>query len=93
MNTLICIDTILCVTLPLYLGIHITSYGNIEEEVRQQVARANKVAGCLNDVIWRNKHLRQDTKVRIYRTTVRPIMTYTSETRRQRQSSSSRPQR
>lgn len=64
-----------------YLGIDITSYGNIEDEVRQQVTKANKVAGCLNDVIWRNKYLRQDTKARIYKTTIRPIMTYTSETR------------
>lgn len=64
-----------------YLGIDTTSYGDIEDEVRQQVAKANKVAGCLNDVIWRNKHLRRETKARIYKTTIRPIISYTSETR------------
>lgn len=64
-----------------YLGIDITSYGNVEDEVRQQVAKANKIAGCLNDVIWRNKHLKKHTKARVYKTTIRPIMTYTAETR------------
>lgn len=28
-----------------YCGIDITSYGNIKDEVRQQVAKANKAAG------------------------------------------------
>ncbi|XP_060516976.1 uncharacterized protein LOC132696257 [Cylas formicarius] len=52
-----------------------------QDEVRQQVAKANKVAGCLNDVIWRNKHLKKHTKVRVYKTTIRLIMTYTAETK------------
>ena len=64
-----------------YLGINITSYGNVEEEVREQVSKASKVAGCLNDLIWRNQHLKQETKTRIYKTAIRPIMTYTAETR------------
>ncbi|XP_060524527.1 uncharacterized protein LOC132700944 [Cylas formicarius] len=64
-----------------YLGIDITSYVNVVDEVRQQVAKANKVAGCLNDVIWRNKHLKKHTEVRVCKTTIRPIMTYTAETR------------
>ena len=37
-----------------YLGINITSYGNVEEEVREQVSKVSILAGCLNDLIWRN---------------------------------------
>jgi hypothetical protein len=39
-----------------------------------------RIPGCLNDTIWRNKHLTQDNKVRIYRSAVRPILTYSVET-------------
>lgn len=41
----------------------------------------NKVVGCLNEVIRRNKHLKQQTNIRIYRTTIRPIMTYRNKAR------------
>uniref|UniRef100_A0A6P7FTG7 Uncharacterized protein LOC114332484 n=1 Tax=Diabrotica virgifera virgifera TaxID=50390 RepID=A0A6P7FTG7_DIAVI len=64
-----------------YLGIDITSYGDVKEEVRQQSLKASKAAGSLNDTIWKNKHLRQDTKARIYKAAIRPILTYTAETR------------
>lgn len=64
-----------------YLGVELSSFGDLEREVSQQVVRANKIAGCLNDSIWRNGHLNLDTKSRIYRSTIRPIMAYTAETR------------
>jgi hypothetical protein len=40
-----------------------------------------KNAGCLNDLVWRNKYMRKETKSKIYKATVRPIMTYALETR------------
>ncbi|XP_044767088.1 uncharacterized protein LOC123322993 [Coccinella septempunctata] len=64
-----------------YLGIELSGYGDVEEEVRQQTTKAARVAGCLNDTIWRNKHMRTDTKIRIYKTTIGSIMTYCAETR------------
>ncbi|XP_015177010.1 PREDICTED: uncharacterized protein LOC107066683 [Polistes dominula] len=66
-----------------YLGIEISGYGDIEEEeeVREQTTKAIRVAGCLNDTISRNKNIRTETKARIYKTTIRPIMTYCAETR------------
>ncbi|CAG9830511.1 unnamed protein product [Diabrotica balteata] len=64
-----------------YLGIDITSYGDVEEEVRQQSLKANKAAESLNDTIWKNKHQRQDTKSRIYKAAIRPILTYTEKSR------------
>jgi hypothetical protein len=35
----------------------------------------------LNDLVWRNKYMRKETKSRIYKATVRPIMTYALEAR------------
>ncbi|XP_044749727.1 uncharacterized protein LOC123310328 [Coccinella septempunctata] len=55
---------------------HESSFGYLS-----QVARANKVAGCLNNTIWKNRNLRMETKTPIYKTTIRPIMIYTAETR------------
>jgi hypothetical protein len=35
----------------------------------------------LDDCIWRNKYLNKESKVRIYKSVVIPIMTYACETR------------
>ena len=43
--------------------------------------RATKIAGCLNATIWRSKKNGIEAKSRIYKTAIRPIMTYTAETR------------
>lgn len=64
-----------------YLGIEISVCGDVEEEVREQTTRATRVAGCLNDTVWRNKNISIQTKSRIYKAVVRPTMTYTAETR------------
>ncbi|XP_044744651.1 uncharacterized protein LOC123306625 [Coccinella septempunctata] len=66
-----------------YLGIKLTYNNDIKEEVREQTMKATRIAGCLNDAIWRNKHIRTETKSRIYKSVVRPVMTYTAETRPQ----------
>jgi hypothetical protein len=59
-----------------YLGVNITSSGNL---VKAQ--RAARVAGCLNDLVWRNKCMRKETKAKIYKAIAPPIMTYALETR------------
>lgn len=56
-----------------YLRTELSRNGDIEEEVYQQILKATRIAGCLSDTIWRNKHLRRET--------IRPVMTYTAETR------------
>jgi hypothetical protein len=38
-----------------YLCIRLSSYGSIRDEVKEQVTRANGVAGRLNDTVWGNK--------------------------------------
>lgn len=58
-----------------YLGIGITSYGNAEKEAREQVAKASNVAGFPNDVIWRNQHLKQEIKTRVYEALIKQVMT------------------
>ncbi|CAG9841110.1 unnamed protein product [Diabrotica balteata] len=64
-----------------YLGITLSSYGKLETELEDQVNRANRDTGCLNKRIWRNKNIGKETKGRIYKTVIRPIMTYAAETR------------
>ena len=64
-----------------YLGVDISGYGDVETEVREQTNKVARVAACLDNTIWRNKHMRIETKARIYKATIRPIMTYTAETR------------
>ena len=64
-----------------YLGIDISGYGDVETEVRNQVTRGMRAAAHLNDTIWWNKHIRTEAKARIYKTAIRPILTYAAETR------------
>lgn len=49
-----------------YSGIGLSSYGDVEREVSDRVQKANKIAGCLNNRIWRNEHINVETKSRIY---------------------------
>jgi hypothetical protein len=49
------------------IGIKICGGGKVEEEVKRQVYKTNRVAGCLNYTIWKNKHSSADAKSRIYK--------------------------
>ena len=64
-----------------YLGCKITSSGFLEEEVRKQANKAAAISGRLKYPIWKNKHLSTACKSRIYKTCIRPVMTYGAETR------------
>ena len=46
-----------------------------------QTTKAARISGCLYNLIWLNKYMSTDCKVRIYKTNVRPVLTYASETR------------
>ncbi|KAI4474729.1 hypothetical protein M0804_014702 [Polistes exclamans] len=54
---------------------------NLEEEVRDQATKDSINSEFVRDIIWRNKHMSIKSKVRMYKTCVRPIMTHTAETR------------
>lgn len=64
-----------------YLGIETSSDRNIIKEVQAQTNKANRISGYLRDIIWRNKYMTTESKVRLYKTCVRPILTYASKTR------------
>ena len=37
--------------------------------------RAARISGCLYNLIWSNKYMSTECKVRIYKTNVRPVLT------------------
>lgn len=37
-----------------YLGIEITSNSNLLQEVKEQITKSNRIAGCVNLSIWKN---------------------------------------
>lgn len=51
------------------------------EEVREQTNKASKISGYLRDTIWKNKYIREESKIHIYKTCIRPVFTYADETR------------
>ncbi|XP_044749778.1 uncharacterized protein LOC123310376 [Coccinella septempunctata] len=64
-----------------YLGVETSSNRCVANEVDSQVKKAARISGCLQDVIWRNKYMSTESKTRIYKTCIRPILTYAAETR------------
>jgi hypothetical protein len=59
----------------------ITSSKDLTTEVRHQTMKASRISGCLNETVWSNKYLRNEAKVRMYKSIVRPILTDAAETR------------
>ncbi|XP_057670662.1 uncharacterized protein LOC130902490 [Diorhabda carinulata] len=64
-----------------YLGVDVTSHRDIYQETIYQVRKAAATTGALRDIVWRNKHIGIETKTRIYKTCITPILTYAIETR------------
>ena len=64
-----------------YLGVNIVCNSDLYGEVLEQTQKAAAISGCLKNMIWKNKHMNIQSKVRIYKTCVRPIMTYGIESR------------
>ena len=49
--------------------------------MKSQVVMGARISGCLCSLIWKNKYLSPEGKVRIYKTCVRPVITYGAESR------------
>jgi len=65
-----------------YLGTVISSDRYLTEEIRMQANKTNDIAGYLRDIIWKNRSmLTERAKWKIYKTCVRPILIYATETR------------
>ena len=61
------------------MGVQISSKRNLKEEVKSQVIKGAKFSGCLTNLVWKNKFMSAESKIRIYKTCVRPIITYGAE--------------
>ncbi|XP_057663104.1 uncharacterized protein LOC130898078 [Diorhabda carinulata] len=64
-----------------YSGPDISGSVDVGVEVRNQAAKAARTSTYLNDTIFRNKYIVIESKSRIYKTVIRPILTYTAETK------------
>ncbi|XP_057667260.1 uncharacterized protein LOC130900578 [Diorhabda carinulata] len=64
-----------------YLGIDISSTHDPAKDLRSQINKASALSACLRDIVWSNPYMRKDSKIRIYETCIRPIMTYGTEVR------------
>jgi hypothetical protein len=43
------------------IGVNITNPEILVKEIETQALRAERVAGCLNDLAWRNKYMSKET--------------------------------
>ncbi|XP_057662518.1 uncharacterized protein LOC130897602 [Diorhabda carinulata] len=59
-----------------YMGIDISSTHDPVKDLRSHINKASALSGCLRDIVWS-----KDSKIRIYKTCIRPIMTYGTEVR------------
>ena len=64
-----------------YLGCHVTSDRSLYNAVKDQTIRGAGMSGCLKDIVWRNKFMSTEAKVKIYKAAARPNIIYAVETR------------
>lgn len=58
-----------------YLGADISTRNKLIKDIKSQINKDSVTSGSLRDVIRKNKHnISIDSKVRIYKTGVRPIV-------------------
>jgi hypothetical protein len=62
-----------------YLGSTVNQNNTIEEEIKERLIAANK-AFCANQQMFQNKLLSKKSKLKLYWTLIRPIVTYACET-------------
>ena len=61
-----------------YLGSIVTSDNSVEDDIKARIAAGNRVFFSLQ-TLFRSKYLSTSTKLRMYKTLVRPVVTYGSE--------------
>jgi hypothetical protein len=62
-----------------YLGAMITSLNDIETEIKSKIAVGNKCYYALGTIVKR-RLISQSIKIRLYKTIIRPAVTYGAET-------------
>ena len=61
-----------------YLGSAVNGNNSIEEEIKRRISLGNK-AFCANQDLLTSKLLTKNFKLRMYKTLVRPVVTYACE--------------
>ncbi|KAJ8923978.1 hypothetical protein NQ315_006754 [Exocentrus adspersus] len=62
-----------------YLGSIFSRKPNIGEEIEARIMAGNRCVAGLRRIL-RNKNITRQTKIRLYKTVIRPVATYASET-------------
>ena len=63
------------------MGVEISAKRDLKQEVKNQATKAARISECLYKLVWNNKYMSAEAKTRIYKTAVRPVLTYAAETR------------
>ncbi|XP_029174771.1 uncharacterized protein LOC114943358 [Nylanderia fulva] len=64
-----------------YLRVETYSDRYLLNEARTQTNKAARIAGYLRGIVWRNKYMSTKSKIRIYKTCIKLVLTYAAETR------------
>lgn len=62
-----------------YLGVHVDRRSSRQQEIRKRIQTGNK-AFYANKVLLKDNNLKKDTKMKIYKTVIRPVVMYAAET-------------
>ena len=62
-----------------YLGSKITLNGRQTKEMMERIAKGRSTISMLNGILW-DRHIKKETKINIYKTIVRSVLTYGTET-------------
>lgn len=62
-----------------YLGAIVNRHNNIQEEINKRILNSNKCYFAMIH-LFKSKYLTRTTKVRLYKTLIKPVLTYGSET-------------
>lgn len=62
-----------------YLGVIVNRHNNIQEEINKRILNSNKCYFAMIH-LFKSKYLTRTTKVRLYKTLIKPVLTYGSET-------------
>lgn len=57
-----------------YLAMAISGYGDVKAEVKQETTKATRIAAYLKHIIWQNNHMDVETKSKICKPIIRPII-------------------
>ncbi|XP_056633386.1 uncharacterized protein LOC130442984 [Diorhabda sublineata] len=81
LNMNISINKTKCMTIAKDPLRYLSSTHNPVKDLKSQINKASALSGCLRDIVWSNSYMRKNSKSRIYKTCIRPIMTYGTEVR------------